>query len=66
MRRSRQRERQDVRHMPLLGSMGGMLCSFQVMARLISSSQKGGVLISPMGVLSNRHIRGVTADHKDS
>ena len=44
---------------------GGMLCGFQVMARWISSSQKNGVLISPMGVLSNQHIKGETVDYND-
>ena len=49
-----------------IGSMGGMLCGFQVMARWINSSQKNGVLISLTGVLSNQHLSGETVDYNDS
>ena len=69
-RRRADRDRQDLGHVPLLGSMGRVLWSSWTEARLVHSKQKNRVLVSPMGVLTKGHVRGrhweagETVDHK--
>lgn len=43
-------ERQDLGHMLLLGSMGGVLGGTWAEARLVSSNPESRILVSPMGV----------------
>ena len=50
--RCRQRELQYLGNMPLLGPVGGVLWGSQAKARLVSSNQNSGVLVSSSGVLS--------------
>ena len=60
------RQRQNLGHMPLLGSVGGVLWDSQAKAGLVNSKQKSRVLVSYMG----SHLRGwpweaeETVDHK--
>lgn len=56
--------------MPLLGSVGEVLWSFQSMARLVNSNPKSLILINHAGILSKGRIGGkcwkawMTVDHK--
>ena len=65
------KERQCLGHMTLLGSLMGVLWSYQAKARMVNSSQRVRFLASLLGVLSKGYIRGryweteETADHKD-
>lgn len=66
----RQRERQDLGHMLLLGFLGRTLCGSWAKARLANSDQESRVLIGSTGVLFKRQMRGKcleageTVDHK--
>lgn len=51
-------ERQDLGHMPLLGSAGRVLWGSGAMTGLVNSNQKSRGLISSTGVLSKGNIRG--------
>lgn len=55
--RKRHTERQDLGHIFLIGSQVEVLWGFWARARLFSSNEKSGILISPMGVLSKGYIR---------
>ena len=44
-----ERERQDLGHMPLLGSVGGVLWGSQAKSRLVDSNQKEGFRLTLRG-----------------
>ena len=52
-----QTERQNLGHMPLLKSVGGVLWVSWARAGSVNSEQRSGVSISPTGVISKGHIR---------
>ena len=52
-----QTERQALGHIPLSGSVGGVLWASQARAGLVNSSRKSGVLVRSTGVLSQGRIR---------
>lgn len=65
------RQRQDLGHMPLSGSLGGVLWGSQARAGLVNSSQKSEIFISPYrGLISGAHKAyghwkaGESVDHK--
>ena len=56
-RQSTDKERQDLGHMSLFRSMGGMFWDSEAKPGLINSNQRNMILISNMGVLSKGPIK---------
>lgn len=61
----RQREQQDLRYTPLLGSVGSVHWASQAKARLVSSNQKSGALASFTRVYLRAHTGKALGDRAD-
>lgn len=55
----RQRECQDLGHIPLLGSVGGVLWGSLAKTNWSIQTKKSGVLINSMAILSKECTRGI-------